>query len=65
MKKWEYMMKTHYMAKIRSKGSSVLALPSYDASDIWERKFANGKTTWDAIKEMGKEGWNDVLCSLG
>ena len=62
MKKWEYTMRIHYMVKRKLKGSSILAIPSYYASDIWERKDKNGKTIWEDIKEMGKEGWEMISC---
>jgi len=62
MKKWDYMIRVHYMSKTRPKGSSLLADEHYYASDIWKKKDEDGKTTWDDIKEMGKEGWEMISC---
>ena len=59
MKRWEYNVMTYHMV---SKKGNLFSPIYYVASDIWERKKKDGKTTWDSIKELGKNGWEMISC---
>ncbi len=48
MKKWEYAMRVDYIKS--------------DACSLWNKSNTNdeGKTSYDQIKDMGKNGWEMI-----
>jgi hypothetical protein len=51
--KWEYNTIKVYIIRKGLKGGS-------DPSMVWTEKDKEGKTTWDSIKDLGKNGYELV-----